>query len=243
MSAQTPVAVVIVCRNARSALAGTLQSLRSLADPRLKVIVIDGASEDGTPELLANHRGDFHWSSSEPDHGIYDAMNKGWMRAPRDAYILYLGAGDHLIQLPADSGTRDARGMPIPVILGDCQTGDRCFRSRWNSEIRLRNTAHHQAMMIHKSVHPEPPFDTSLRVYGDWDFNLRLWHQGVAARYSADLRAFAEPGGASWHHQLGELRAVARRHGGSLRGLASLALNSGSLARRLWKERRASIGR
>jgi hypothetical protein len=240
MISQSPIAVVIVCRNAREALARTLDSLRALADPRLSVIVIDGASGDGTAEWLSGCLDFPHWSCSEPDQGIFDAMNKGWRRAPANAYVIYLGAGDHLLKLPADEGLRDPQGHPVPLVIGDCQTGSGWFHSRWTRELRWRNTAHHQAMLVHKSVHPEPPFDASLQVYADWDFNLRLWHQGVQALHTSELRASAEPGGASWHHQLGELRLVAQRHGGPLHGMVSWILNGGSLARRLWQERRAA---
>ena len=234
----TRIAVVIVCRNACAALAATLDSLRALADPRLLTIVIDGASSDATPELLLARRDQLFHTVSESDRGIYDAMNKGWQASPADAYVLYLGAGDHLVELPEAAALHDECGEPWPVVMGDCMVGTYIFRSRWSRELRLRNTAHHQALMIHKSVHPAPPFDTSLRVYADWEFNLRLMHRGVTAHHVPQLRAYAEPGGiSSGHHNLDEIRSVASRHGGPLVGLASWALNRASLWRRRHAER------
>lgn len=227
------VAVVIVTRNCLAALNATVDSLVALNDARLRPILIDGASTDGTADRVAELRNGWaHHALSEPDRGIYDAMNKGWRAAPPDAFILYLGAGDLVLELPVDGALRDPAGRAIPLALGRCSVGEMQFRSRWSAEMRLRNTAHHQAMLVHKSVSPEPPFDIGLRIYGDWDFNLRMLEAGVMARHVPGFRTYAEAGGASWRHDLAEIRVVAARHGGPLIGAAAFALNQVSRWRR-----------
>jgi glycosyltransferase involved in cell wall biosynthesis len=226
------IAIVVVCRNVRKALGHTLDSIRSVDDPRVLPIVIDGASSDGTSDLLRSLEGWTFHARSEPDGGIYDAMNKGWQACPRDAHVLYLGAGDLLHQLPAPAELIDELGRPWPVVLGRCDIGATAFRSRWGAEMRLRNTAHHQALLIHRSVARQPPFDASLRIYGDWDFNLRLLSSGHHARHVDSLRTYAQPGGASWRHDLVEIALVARRHSGPVVAAASWALNRWSLWRR-----------
>ena len=227
------VAVVIVTRNCLAALNATVDSLVALNDARLRPILIDGASSDGTADRVAElGNGWAHHARSEPDRGIYDAMNKGWRAAPPDAFILYLGAGDLVFELPVDGALRDPAGRAIPLALGRCSVGEMQFRSRWSAEMRLRHTAHHQAMLVHKSVSPEPPFDIGLRIYGDWDFNLRMLEAGVMARHVPGFRTYAEAGGASWRHDLAEIRVVAARHGGPLIGAAAFALNQVSRWRR-----------
>jgi glycosyltransferase involved in cell wall biosynthesis len=229
--AEAPIAIVIVCRNALAGLQRTIASVCDAKDRRARLYVVDGASTDGTVAYLQTLGSQTLWIS-EPDAGIYDAMNKGWQLAPVDAHVLYLGAGDLLLQLPAVAELIDVAGQPYPVLLGQCDVGAVNFRSRWTAEMRLRNTAHHQALMVHRSVSSTPPFDTSLRVYGDWDFNLRLMKRGLHARHVQTLRTHAEPGGVSWHHDLPEIRLVAKRHGGALVGIAAYALNRWSLWRR-----------
>lgn len=226
------IAVIVVCRNAMPELEQTIRSIRALNDSRILPIVIDGDSNDGTVEFLASLRGWPHHTRSEPDRGIYDAMNKGWAQAPAHSYILYLGAGDLVHALPPDNELRDTQGGPLPLILGDAHVGNRPFRSRWHAELRLRNTAHHQAMLVLKALAPAPPFDADLRCYADWDFNLRLYRRGVVAHHLAALRTYAAPGGASWSMDLDEIRCVARRHSGWLLSLASWALNGVSRWRR-----------
>lgn len=232
-ASQIPIAVVVVTRNCLRALNATIDSLRVLRDARLRPIFVDGASTDGTAARIAELAEDWAYHTcSEPDRGIYDAMNKGWRAAPPDAFILYLGAGDLVLELPVDQALRDDSGRPLPVALGECSVGATTFRSRWSAEMRLRNTAHHQAMLVHKSVSPSPPFDTGLRIYGDWDFNLRMLERGIAARHVPGFHTYAEVGGASWRHDLAEIKAVATRHSGAMIGAAALALNQVSRWRR-----------
>jgi glycosyltransferase involved in cell wall biosynthesis len=233
-TAEASIAIVVVCRNALAGLQRTVASVCDANDRRARLYVVDGASTDGTVAYLPTLGAQLAWIS-EPDAGIYDAMNKGWRLVPSDAHVLYLGAGDLLYQLPTAAELRDTSGQPHPVVLGRCSVGAAPFRSRWTAEMRLRNTAHHQALMVHRSVSAMPPFDISLCVYGDWDFNLRLMKRGLRARHLETLRTQAEPGGVSWRHNLDEIRLVAERHSGPLVGVAAYALNRWSL----WRQDRA----
>lgn len=220
------IAVVVVCLNALEALRATIASVAGQNDPRTRIYVVDGASADGTAEFLRTSTAPITGWMSERDTGIYDAMNKGWQLAPDDACVIYLGAGDRLLSLPSKSELLDEQGMPCPIVLGRCDIGTQPFHSRWTAGLRLRNTAHHQALMIQKSVWRDAPFDRSLRVYGDWDFNLRLFKLGLRAKHVEGLHTYAEPGGVSWNHNLPEIWRVARRHGGPLIGAMSYALNA-----------------
>lgn len=232
MPTATPIALIVVSRNDRPALIQTIESVQALNDSRVLPIIIDGASTDGTNVLLQTLRDWIFYACSEPDEGIYDAMNKGWAAAPADSYILYLGAGDLVLQLPPDVALRDVDGAAYPVVLGNTQVGPVQFHSRWTRELHLRNTAHHQAMLVLKRLSLLPPFDSSLRAYADWDFNLRLFRGGIGATHVAGFRTYATPGGVSWSMDTSEIFIVSRRHGGLLVGSASWVLNSFSRWRR-----------
>lgn len=214
----TLISVIIVCRNAGAALERTLRHMQALGDPRLRLIVIDGASTDCTTSVLDAWREQLHYCVSEPDMGIYDAMNKGWRAAVDDSYILYLGAGDSILTLPTPEETANPDGSTAPIVIGDCMIGDSLFVSRWDRSMSFHNTAHHQSLLIHKEVHPEPPFDASLRIFADWDFNLRLFHAGIHAKRVESFCAYAEPDGKSSNPDLHEVKKVAQRHGGAWAG-------------------------
>jgi glycosyltransferase involved in cell wall biosynthesis len=208
------VTVVTVCRNPGGLLEQAIASVAALQRHDVAHVVIDGASSDGTmaylramPHRLA------HWQS-ERDTGIYDAMNKGWAVAGADSYVLFLGADDRLVSLPSAAELAQARGRGAVLIYGQVTVGETPFVSRFTEELRFGNTLHHQALLVDKGRHPEPPFDARLRVYGDWDFNLRLWRQGVRAEYLPSLRSQAGPGGVSSSQPLGETLRIVHRHSG-----------------------------
>ncbi|MEO6149676.1 MAG: glycosyltransferase family 2 protein [Mucilaginibacter sp.] len=94
------VTVIIVTYNAATTLQTCLNSVYTQQYPSIQLIVIDGGSTDGTPEILkANHSKIYYWKS-EPDKGIYDAMTKALAQAT-GSRIYFLGADDEL--LPAFS--------------------------------------------------------------------------------------------------------------------------------------------
>ena len=87
--------VITVCRNAKAALSHTIGSINSLRDADMHFSVIDGNSNDGTREMLASAGSLVDYWVSEPDDGIYDAMNKGLAVATGD-YVLFMNSGDEL---------------------------------------------------------------------------------------------------------------------------------------------------
>ena len=87
--------IVTVVRNDRAGLAATAASIAGQRWADLEWIVIDGASTDGTRDLLDAIEPRPAHAVSEPDRGIYDAMNKGWAAASGE-WVLFLNAGDTL---------------------------------------------------------------------------------------------------------------------------------------------------
>lgn len=89
------VSVITVVRNAAAELERTLSNLAALdrSAAELEVIVIDGASTDGTPAVMKRYESLISYSVSEPDGGLYDAMNKG-IRAATGDYLWFVNAGD-----------------------------------------------------------------------------------------------------------------------------------------------------
>lgn len=239
---QTPIITIItVVYNGEKALPSTIESIIPHLNREVKYIIIDGGSSDSTPEIIQSYASHLSYWVSEPDKGIYDAMNKGWRAADDSSYILYIGAGDRMISLPQKSELLDRQGNLLPIIMGRCEIGDKYqFHSRWGNEIRLRNTAHHQALMICKSLAKDAPFDLNLKVYADWEFNLRLFLRGLRAIYLDSLSSYAEPGGVSWGYDLAEIRTVARRHGGPLLGQVAWWLNWASLRRRDYLDKKGA---
>lgn len=89
--------VITVCRNAASLLEETIQSVLSQTYQNIKYIIIDGASTDGTVDIIKKYEDRLALWISEPDKGIYDAMNKGLAKARElgsDGWVNFMNAGD-----------------------------------------------------------------------------------------------------------------------------------------------------
>lgn len=88
--------IVTVCKDIAGEIAETCESIVSQTFQDVEWIVVDGASTDGTLEVLEKYRQRIGTLISEPDRGIYHAMNKGIALA-RGEYLLFLNAGDYLV--------------------------------------------------------------------------------------------------------------------------------------------------
>ncbi len=87
--------VITVCKNARGTMERTLRSVAAQTYRDLEYLVVDGASTDGTQAIVEAHRAVVTRFVSEPDAGIYAAMNKG-VRAATGDYLYFLNADDYL---------------------------------------------------------------------------------------------------------------------------------------------------
>jgi putative colanic acid biosynthesis glycosyltransferase len=83
MPAPPAISVIIVCKNPGPRLPAALTSVWDQPHASSEIIVIDGASTDGTREWLEALRGRLAALVSEPDAGVYAAMNKGWRQIGR----------------------------------------------------------------------------------------------------------------------------------------------------------------
>jgi len=93
LSERPVISVITVCYNSRPTIERAIRSVLDQQWPEIEHIVIDGGSTDGTREILERFRPDLAALVSEPDKGIYDAMNKGLARA-RGEVVCFLNADD-----------------------------------------------------------------------------------------------------------------------------------------------------
>ena len=84
MTTNLSVSIITVCFNSEATIRGTLESVRSQYYEKLEHVVVDGASSDGTVNIVNQYRDSVSTVVSEPDRGLYDAMNKGIHHATGD---------------------------------------------------------------------------------------------------------------------------------------------------------------
>jgi glycosyltransferase involved in cell wall biosynthesis len=212
MSGKGMISVVTVVKNGGCHLEETILSvIKKKATAEIDYLVIDGGSTDGSTDIIRKYAGQISYWISEPDSGIYDAMNKGWLAAADNSFILFLGAGDRIVTLPDTIRCY----CQNDVVYGNVQMGDKTvFKARAGFHLKLYNSLHHQALLVNKALHPDPPFDCRYRIYADFDFNQRLKKSGANFVYSPDFIGYARPGGVSDRHCFVEsLRIVSANFG------------------------------
>jgi glycosyltransferase involved in cell wall biosynthesis len=173
--------VILVCRNPGPRVRAALSSIGAQQGVDCEIVVIDGASTDGTREWLETQRPLLGALIAEPDRGVYDAMNKG-VAAARGAWVLFLGADDRLAddRVLAQAALQLTK-MDAGVAVGEAAYDDgRRYRLGAPAAAVRRNFVHHQAAFYRRSLFAEHGgFDAGLRVMADYDLNLRLLRQRV----------------------------------------------------------------
>ena len=180
------ISIITVTYHAEATLERTLQSVAQQTYPDIEHLIIDGASTDRTLEIARQypHATVF----SEPDKGLYDAMNKGLQRATGD-YLCFLNAGDklHSKETLAHIASSVSDGSSIGVIYGDTHIVD--AQGQFLRNRRLTPPEHltwqsfkdgmlvcHQAFYINRQI--ALSYDTTYRFSADFDWCIRCMKEG-----------------------------------------------------------------
>jgi len=175
------VSIISVVFRARQELPSLLESIIALRDDSTELIVIDGASGDGSIDILRRFDDSIDYWISEPDQGIYDAMNKG-IAAATGKFVLHLNAGDRLRRIPRQE-LEQALADNIDVACFAVEmAGFGVHRPRTGFILRFANAWHHQGTFYRRASHLG--YDTQYRIYGDFDLNQRMVKAGKSVRLS-----------------------------------------------------------
>lgn len=213
MVTQLPlITIITVVYNGAAHIEDTITSVLNNSYSNLEYIVIDGGSRDDTVDIIKRYASKIKYWISEPDKGIYDAMNKGWAKADDDSFVLYLGAGDRIVHLPDMSKHKED-----DIIYGRVDIAGRyMFDTKIDFRMKLINGAHHQGLLIRKGVHPQPPFLLQFPVFADFDFNQRLYKSGFRFIKDGSFDAYAMEAGTSSPHNKKEMLQVVKHNYGAM---------------------------
>ena len=184
---RTPtVTVVTVVLNAAEVIDRTLRSVVNQDYPNLEYIIVDGGSTDGTLELIGKYRSRIATLISEPDGGIYEAMNKGVAVASGE-WILFMNAGDLFVENNVITRAFSlCKWQECDVIYGDgiFSDGARRLIERAPNRVTLLdgNGFSHQSTFVRTALQREYGFDVSERIAADYDLFLRLYKAGKVFR-------------------------------------------------------------
>ncbi|MDR0893330.1 MAG: glycosyltransferase [Mediterranea sp.] len=179
--------IITVTYNAGDVLERTIRSVREQTFSEVEHLIIDGASSDDTLSIIARYRRNLSTVVSEPDDGLYDAMNKGIQQA-KGHYLCFLNAGDRfhapdtLERMAASLPT----GTPLPdVLYGDTDIVDAAGhflhkrrlsppeKLTWHS-FRQGMLVCHQAFFASRELAAAEPYDLRYRYSADFDWCIRI---------------------------------------------------------------------
>jgi glycosyltransferase involved in cell wall biosynthesis len=166
------VSIVCVTFNAADMLPRLVESITKYKTDAVEFIVIDGASTDNTIDIIKENEAVIDFWISEPDDGIYDAMNKS-LNYIKGQWIIFLGADDFLVD-----GFNEAIALlkaPNTIYYGNVLFYGKEFLKVYDDYYLTKLNICHQALFYPAAVFEKYKYDLQYKVYADYDLNLRCW--------------------------------------------------------------------
>ena len=180
------ISVVTVCYNVASEIERTIKSVINQTYSNVEYIIIDGGSKDGTVDIIKKYADKVSYWVSEPDKGIYDAMNKGIIAATGD-WINFMNAGDWFCgsSVLSDISHYLINNREFDIIYGSIY---RVYENYHYEApplplemIKIHQPMPHQGTFVKTSYHKKHLFDISYRSAGDTHFFYEAYYKHKAS--------------------------------------------------------------
>lgn len=213
------ITIITVTYNAASVLQRTLDSVCTQTYKDIEHLIIDGASKDETVQMAESYKAQVPYKvviRSEPDQGLYDAMNKGLHKATGD-YLIFLNAGDALHANDTLETVSQLSSNSPAVIYGDTSIVD--SEGRFLHLRRLRPPKQltwksfkqgmlvcHQAFYVRTDIAQQEDYDLLYRHSADVDWCIRVMKRAEQQHLplvntNAILADFMEGGNTTQNHR------------------------------------------
>lgn len=185
------ITIITVCYNASSCIEKTIQSIINQTYSNIEYIIIDGKSTDSTLNLIRKYEKYIsHWIS-EPDNGVFDAMNKGISMASGE-YIIFMNAGDYFAEtsIIEDVVNYIMHNNNADVYHGDIYRDIKSPKHIWKDipfylnkkKLKGMNICH-QAIFTKLSTAKKYYFDTSYKVSADYNMMMQIFKDKGSFKY------------------------------------------------------------
>ena len=190
MEKEIKISVITVCFNAEKVIEETMRSVLGQTYQNIEYVIVDGCSEDKTMDIVRSYEFDQRVRViSEPDNGLYDAMNKGSMFASGD-YIQFLNAGDLLIDKTViEQVAGRIKESDADIVYGDIvyrypdqSTNVRVYGQFCSSLFYylLGDCINHQAIFARRECFRKHQFDLTYRICADREWMIRIKKAGYS---------------------------------------------------------------
>jgi glycosyltransferase involved in cell wall biosynthesis len=184
--------IIIPTYNSEATIQAALTSVKIQQFSNFEVLVIDGKSSDKTVELSNQFRleGLNLTCISEPDNGIYDAMNKG-IAAAKGEYLYFLGSDDTLFNEQVLHQVADSINLqPADLIYGNVlmSTSGQRYDGAFTYEKLLTKNISHQAIFYKRTIFQQlGGYNLKYKLHADWDFNLTCFKNETVQKAYIEL--------------------------------------------------------
>ena len=194
--------IITINKNNATGLKKTCISVITQTYTDFEWIVIDGASDDGSVEIINKYEDKISYWVSEPDMGIYNAMNKGINHATGE-YLLFLNSGDYLIhQWTLETIINEINDIKYGDVYYSDVLGDNYFLYKTKKDINIdffiKNNLNHQNCLIKRSLFDKELYSENYKIISDNLFFIRmLINYNIVFSYLANPISFINGNGFS----------------------------------------------
>lgn len=187
---KTTISIITAVRNDVQNIARTMSSVYSQSFADIEYIIIDGASTDGTLDAISRSKDDRTIVISEPDKGVYDAMNKGIALSHGD-WVLFMNSGDvfhddNVLSDMVEAGMTNSQMLYYGNVKACYWDGDVIEKPNefFKSSLKFKGIGIcHQSMFFPGDSIRRMKYDLSYRIAADYDMALRMYNQGIEFHY------------------------------------------------------------
>lgn len=169
------ITVATVTFNSASIIEDCIQSVLRQKYNNLEYIIIDGNSTDGTVDILKKYYSQIRYVS-EPDKGIYDAMNKA-LRMSTGDYLIFIGSDDRFVSLDVLARMSTHLKNETIIYYGNVLRPLKMeiYCGKYNKyKLAVKNISH-QAIFYPRSVYKSLQYDLHYKLFADYVYNMQLW--------------------------------------------------------------------
>ncbi len=199
------ISIITVTYNAANVLEPTILSVIAQDYPHIEYIIVDGNSSDNTIDIIKKYEKHISKWISEPDQGLYDAMNKGLQMATGD-YVMFLNAGDRLAYPTVLSEVFQQCGGADFIYGGVLRVDEKGYYRPWHKRYPLPEKLSyksflkgmvicHQTMIVKRQL--APMYDLRWQLSADIDWSIRLMKQVKTKCYFNNVLVYFQMGGVS----------------------------------------------
>ncbi|MFC1817047.1 glycosyltransferase family 2 protein, partial [Thermodesulfobacteriota bacterium] len=173
------ISIITVVLYGEKDIEAAIDSVINQTYDNIEYIIIDGGSNDGTLNIIKKYDYAIDYWVSEPDNGIFDAMNKG-VELSSGEWVMFLGSDDCIYSPVTLSKIFNNFKSKSKLLYGNIIYSDKkVVKSKFNKLILFKNSIHHQSAFYHKELFCNFKYSPLYKMISDYELNLRIYKLNI----------------------------------------------------------------